>query len=163
MVPAAELKEYTVSMPVYDIRDYKQCAESGPGIFTFGGLLGEIMISLSAFLESMTTRMEMPSFEMNKAQMVKFLEDLLLDGFNPECCFMKISGDLLTEREKLEEDDESQAQKAADRLSVGQNLTQFGMQFLLSTDKVKVGINEDVVRDVFYALCKIHYYEAQEA
>ena len=96
-------------MPIYDVRDYKQAAETGPGIFTFGGLLGEIMISLSAFNEAMTTRMEMPSFEMTKTQMVKFLEDLLLDGFNPECCYMKISKDLLTEREMLEEDDESQA------------------------------------------------------
>ena len=26
-----------------------------------------------------------------------------------------------------------------------------------------MGINEDIIRDVFYALCKIHYYEPQES
>ena len=47
-------------MPIYDIRDNKLAAEGGPGIFTFGSLLGEIMISLSAFHETMITKMEMP-------------------------------------------------------------------------------------------------------
>ena len=60
-------------MPIYDIRDYKQSAESGPGIFTFGGLLGELIISLSAFNETMITRMEMPSFELRKDQISGFL------------------------------------------------------------------------------------------
>ena len=75
---------------------------------------------------------------------------------------MKIQKDMLSEREMLEEDDEMQAQKAADRLALGQNMEQFGMKFLLSTDKAKMGINEDIIRDVFYAICKVHYYEAQE-
>lgn len=163
VVPACELKEYSVQMPIYDIRDYKQAAENGPGIFTFGGLIGEIIISLSAFNDTMINRMEMPSFEMRKEHIQKFIEELLLDGFNPECCFMKISKEMLSEREMLEQDDEMMAQQVADRLATGQNITQFGMQFLLTTDKQKVGINEDIIRDVFYALCKIHYYEPQES
>jgi len=63
----------------------------------------------------------------------------------------------------LEEDDESQASKAADRLVTGQNLAQFGMNFLLKADRSKAGLNEEIVRDVFYALCKINYYEPQES
>mmetsp|Transcript_22061 Transcript_22061/g.29484 ORF Transcript_22061/g.29484 Transcript_22061/m.29484 type:complete len:366 (+) Transcript_22061:1107-2204(+) len=162
VVPAAELKDYTVSMPIYDVRDYKLAAENGPGIFTFGGLIGEIMISLSAFYETMITRMEMPSFEMRKDQILKFLEDLLLDGMNQEACYMRVTKELLTEREMLEEDDEMQATKAAEKLATGQNIAQFGMQFLLSTDKAKMGLNDDIIRDVFYAICKINYYETQE-
>jgi len=91
VIANCEARDYTVSMPVYDIRDYKLAAEGGPGIFTFGGLLGEIMISLSAFHEAMTTKMEMPSFEMRREQILKFLEDLLFDGFNQEVCFLNIS------------------------------------------------------------------------
>jgi len=70
---------------------------------------------------------------------------------------------MLTERERLEEDDETQAAKAADRLSTGQNLSQFGLKFLLKSDHNKAGLNDDIVRYVFYALCKVNYYEAQEA
>ena len=69
-------------MPIYDIREYKLAAEGGPGIFTFGGLLGEIMLTLSAFHETMITKMEMPSFEIRRDQILKFIEELLFDGFN---------------------------------------------------------------------------------
>ena len=55
-----------------------------------------------------------------------------------------------------------QATKAADRLAAGQNILQFGMQFLLNSDHMKAGLNDEIVRDVFFALCKIHYYEHQE-
>ena len=121
VVPQAELREYTGanSCPVYDVRDYKLATEGGPGIFTFGGLIGEIMISLSAFHETMITKMEMPSFEIRRDQILKFFEDLLFDGFNTEVCYIRISADMLSDRERVEEDDETQAAKAADRLSSG--------------------------------------------
>ena len=106
LLPASELKEYSVAMPIYDVRDFKLAAEGGPGIFTFGGLIGEIMISLSAFHEMMITRMELPQFEIRREQVLKFMEELLLDGFNPEICFLKLSEPMLTEREMLEDDDE---------------------------------------------------------
>lgn len=106
--------------------------------------------------------MEMPSFEMTREQILKFLEELLFDGFNHEVCFLKITDDLVSEREVLDEDEESVAIKAADRLSNGQKLGQFGMQFLLSLDRNKAGLNDDIVRDLFYAICRINYYEPQQ-
>ena len=45
-LPAAELREYTVALPIYDIRDYS--ADVAPGIYTFGGFIGELMITLQA-------------------------------------------------------------------------------------------------------------------
>jgi len=109
VVPQSDQRDYTSasSCPVYDVRDYKLAVENGPGIFTFGGLLGEIMISISAFHETMITKMELPSFEIRREQILKFLEDLLFDGFNPEVCYIRISDDMLTERERLEEDEET--------------------------------------------------------
>jgi len=35
------------------------------------------------------------------------------------------------------------------------------MQFLLSLDRNKAGLNDDIVRDLFYAICRINYYEPQ--
>jgi len=70
----------------------------------------------------MIAKMEMPSFEMTREQILKFLEELLFDGFNHEVCFLKITDDLVSEREVLDEDEESVAIKAADRLSNGQKL-----------------------------------------
>lgn len=92
-MPHAELREYTgaASCPIYDVRDHKLAVDAGPGIFTFGGLLGEIMISLSAFHETMITKMEMPSFEIRREQVLKFFEDLLFDGFSTESCFIRTS------------------------------------------------------------------------
>ena len=40
------------------------------------------MIALSAFQETMISKLEMPSFELPRDQVVKFLEELLADGFN---------------------------------------------------------------------------------
>lgn len=47
IMPVAVNKEYTVDMPVYDLRDYVD--ENQPvGICTFGGFIGELMITLSS-------------------------------------------------------------------------------------------------------------------
>ncbi len=48
-VPGAEQKDYTVSMPIFDVRDYK--SDTGPGIYTLGGFIGELMHTLSIFYE----------------------------------------------------------------------------------------------------------------
>ena len=98
VIPQAELRDFSgaATCPVYDVRDYKLAIEGGPGIFAFGGLIGEVMISLSAFYETMITRMEMPSFEIRRDQILKFLEDLLFDGFSPEVCYIRVTDDMLS-------------------------------------------------------------------
>ena len=56
-IPGAEQKEYSLGMPIFDVRDYK--ADTGAaGIFTFGGFIGELIHTLSVFNEFVTTRMD---------------------------------------------------------------------------------------------------------
>ena len=58
-IPGAEQRDYAVSMPVFDVRDYKV---DSAGIYTFGGFIGELMLSLSQFNETLTTKMDLPAF-----------------------------------------------------------------------------------------------------
>ena len=89
VVGQCEQRDFSVTMPVYDVRDYKSAAENGPGIFAFGGLLGEIMIALSAFQETMITRMEQPSFEMRRDHIFKFIEELMFEGWGQGICYLQ--------------------------------------------------------------------------
>ena len=53
VVPATEQREYAVSVPIYDIRDEFDAAAPA-GIYTFGGFIGELMVTLSSLNEHMT-------------------------------------------------------------------------------------------------------------
>lgn len=159
-VPQGEQKEYTLAMPVYDVRDYRH--DSVPGIYTFGGLFGELIVTLTAFQETMQTRMEMPAFELKRDQVLKFFEEILLEGYPQEVCHLKLSGELLSERERMEDNEDLQALKTSDRLLKGSNLCQYGLKFLLCNEKARAGLSQEIIKDLFYALCKIHYYEPQE-
>ncbi len=44
VVPSCEQREYSVALPIHDIRDYNP--ENPVGIYAIGGFLGELMISL---------------------------------------------------------------------------------------------------------------------
>lgn len=96
VVPQSEQKEYTVAMPIYDVRDYESEA---PGIYTFGGFIGELILSLSSLNEYLTTKGEMPSFEMPADSILKFIEELLVDGYPAGICTLKLTSDLLSEEE----------------------------------------------------------------
>ncbi len=52
VVPASEQKEYTMAVPIYDVRTEFDAAAPA-GIYTFGGFIGELMITLSALNEQM--------------------------------------------------------------------------------------------------------------
>jgi len=62
IVPASEQKEYVVSLPIYDLRDY--VPGTPPGIFTFGGFIGEFITALHCLNEYMNARVEYSGFEM---------------------------------------------------------------------------------------------------
>lgn len=126
-------------MPVYDVRDYK--ADAASGIYTFGGFIGELMSTLSVFNEFVTTRMEQPAFEMRPEQILKFMEELLVDGYPQEICFLKLHKDVVMADEH-EDPVEDKADRAAERLFAGDKIAQYGMRFLLGCDQSKVGLNE---------------------
>jgi len=62
IVPSSEQREYSVSLPIYDIRGYMP--ETPSGIFTFGGFIGELIIALHCLNEYMSARVEYSGFEM---------------------------------------------------------------------------------------------------
>ena len=74
---------------------------------------------------------------------------------------MKLHKDVLKADEQ-EDPLEDQAERAAMRLANGENIAQYGMQFLLGCDIGKIGLNEEIVRDVFRAIATIHYHKPQE-
>lgn len=129
VVPSAEQKEYAPSMPIYDVRSYD--AEAPAGIHTFGGFVGELIITLHCLNENLTSKGENPSFEMQAETIMKFMEDLLADGYPQGVCTLRLTADPLTEPERNDEPANRQAAIAAKRLSEGMKLAQYGTKFLL--------------------------------
>ena len=112
-MPAAEQREYTVSLPIYDIRDYS--TDVAPGIYTFGGFIGELMITLQALQEYMMTKADNPApFEIKAEGILRFLEEII-DGYPAGLCVLRLTADPLPEEDKGEEI-AIQAEGAAKRL-----------------------------------------------
>ena len=89
---------------------------------------------------------------------MKFLEEILVEGYPQGVCFLKVAKDPLTEAEIAEETIEKQSAMGAQRLLQGGATTGYGMKFLLAAAN-KVGLNMQVVEDVLQAICQIHYYK----
>ena len=53
VIPGAEQREYSVNTPIYDVREY---GDLPSGIYTLGGFIGELMISLHGLHEFLTTK-----------------------------------------------------------------------------------------------------------
>ena len=158
VLPAAEQREYTVALPIYDIRDYN--TDAAPGIYTFGGFIGELMITLQALQEYMMTKAENPApFEIKAEGILKFLEEMI-DGYPAGLAFLRLTGDPLPEEDK-DEDVSVRAESAARRLMQGTNIQSYGMKFLMEAAD-KVGLNADIIFEVLQAVCQIHYYQKQE-
>ena len=97
VVPSSEQREYAVSMPIYDVRDYTPDAPSG--IYTFGGFVGELIIALNSFNEYCNTKSD-TKIEIDENTILKFLEELLLDGYPQGICTIKMEEDPLNDMEK---------------------------------------------------------------
>ena len=89
VVPSSEQKEYAVNLPVYDVRDYTENAAAA-GIFTIGGFIGELMISLDALKDYCNTKGD-TKIELDQDIMLKFFEQLLPDGYPQEICTIRMS------------------------------------------------------------------------
>ena len=156
VVPSSEQKEYSLAVPIYDIRDYNM--EQPAGIYTFGGFIGELIITLSSLHEHLTAKGENPGFEMKSDSIMKFLEELLLDGYPQGICNLKVQAEPLNEAELDSETVQHQAELAQERLLDGKKVTQYGMKFLLGATK-KANLNQDIVSETLLALCLINYHK----
>ena len=101
---AAANKEYTPDMPVYDIRDYDE--RQAPGICTFGGFFGELLITLSSIDQCITRNSEIAGFEFSVEQVQAFLYDLLSDAnaYPQDVLSVKLVKEPLREEDKEKED-----------------------------------------------------------
>jgi len=142
VVPTTEQREYLPNMPIYDVREYD--AEAAPGIHTFGGFVGELIISMHCLNENLTAKGENPTFEMNAESIMKFMEELLVDGYPAGICSLRLTEDPLTEPEKAEEPVAKQAKIAAKRLAEGIKIAGYGTKFLFRIAS-KCGISNEIV------------------
>ena len=159
VIPACEQREYTSALPIMDVRDYNP--ENPVGIYTFGGLVGELMVTLNSLQENLTSGGQNVGFELLAETIMKFLEELLVDGYPQGVCFIKLTQDPLTETEKEEESVEKQADLAAARIVDGSSLTTYGLKWLFKVSK-SAGISAMLVEELIKALCMIHYHVPME-
>jgi hypothetical protein len=155
VVPACEQKEYSVSMPVHDIRGYDVRGydpEAPSGIFTFGGFIGELIIALSSLNDSIMSKGENAAFEMKSETIMRFLEDLLLEGYPQGICFLHMTHEPLTELDRAVDADKK-ASLVAIKLASGVSLAGYGMKFLLKFGINAANIPPQIVADVLDALC----------
>ena len=139
------------------MRDYDPNA---PGaIYTYGGMVGEIIISLFCLYASAIKQDGLAGFKMESEQLESFLKDLLAEGPSPGCCFLKVSEDPshVDPETKLDE----KAKSAAKHLTLPEGHQTYGMKFLL-TKAQGMGIEKDFLEEIFVAFSKMHYEQPKE-
>jgi len=159
---AAHDAEYSASVPIYDVRDYDD--ERAPGICTFGGFIGELLIVLTSIEQSIvSSNTEAYGFKFDAAQISTLLTEIFTEAAYPtNICAIKIPKELLNEDEQGEPLDRK-AQIVGEKLLSSSNHGQFGMRFLIDTSKTEWGIvTENLIRETFIAMATIHYKEAEE-
>ena len=159
VVPACEQREYTNALQVLDVRDYNP--EAPAAIYTFGGFIGELIITLNSLQENLTSKGENVGFELTAESICDMLKELLLEGYPQGICYLKLKKEPLQEDMK-ENSIDRQAAFVAGRMQEADQIIGYGMKWLNEVAK-KVGINEDLVFEVFKALCMIHYHQPKEA
>ena len=95
----------------------------------------------------MTTKADNPApFPIEADGIVKFLEEMLADGYPTELCFLRLTAEPVTEEERAEELT-MLAEIAAKNLMQGKNVQSFGFKFLMEIAE-DVGLNQDIVYEV---------------
>lgn len=163
-MPAAPNKEYTIEMPIYDVRDYVDETQT-PGICTFGGFIGELLITLASIEQCILKSNENHGFKFTAESIQNFLTEILAEigGYPVDLMTLKLPKDPLTEEQHNQSEGEK-AKAAAKKFLFSENLSQFGLKFLLDTSKTEkeLGIGKELVEELFVALGNIHYCEQQE-
>ena len=153
--------EYSAGVPIYDVRDYED--GRAPGICTFGGFIGELLIVLTSVEQSILKSDQAYGFKFDAAQIGALLTEMFSEAAYPaNIAAIKIPTELLSEDEQ-KEPLEQKAQIVAEKLLSSRNHAQFGMRFLIDTSKTEWGlVSENLIRETFIALATIHYKEAEE-
>ena len=90
IIPTTTNHEYTISMPIYDVRDY---AEGKPnGVCTFGGFIGEMLLTLSSIEQSILKKDESYGFKFDSEKIQAFLNEMFVEtgGYPVGICGVKI-------------------------------------------------------------------------
>ena len=151
VVPSCEQREYTVALPVLDIRDYNP--ENPVGIYAIGGFVAELMISLNSLHKITQANDEL--FSIRTEHVKKFFEELFNEGYPQGICHIRVTKEPLDEREIAEETAQKQAEIAAEKLR--DVCAQYGLKFFLK-NLFKFGITDQVEEAVLQAICQIHYH-----
>ena len=157
IIPVAEQREYSIAMPIYDIRDYT--IEAVPGIYTYGGFVGELIISLFCLQSHVLSKPENAGFTMDGAQMDGFIKELFADAFPQGIAYLRVPADPSQVEEETDISDK--VNLASKQLTTGEAHSNYGMKFLISQAK-SLGMKRDFIEEIFRALAQIHYQEPQE-
>ena len=84
-------KEYDTGVPIYDVRDYDE--ERSPGICTFGGFIGELLIVLTSVEQCILKSNENYGFKFDADAIGTLLNELFTDAasnYPANICAIKI-------------------------------------------------------------------------
>ena len=124
----AEQRDFTIQIPIFDIRDYN--SEAPAGIYTYGGFLGELIVSLFCLQTNVLSKPENVGFKIEADMIESFLRDFFVDGFNPGTAYLRVTAEAcdVDENDSIEQKSES----VGKHLSAGESHASYGMKFLIS-------------------------------
>ena len=106
VIPVAEQRDFSIQIPIFDIRDYN--AEAPNGIYTYGGFLGELIVSLFCLQTNALQKPENIGFKIEADMIDSFLRDFFVDGFNPGTAYLRVTS------ESCEVDEHDSIEKKSD-------------------------------------------------
>lgn len=156
IVAHADQVEFTPALPIYDIREYS--TEQAPGVFVIGGLVGEIIVTLSALYDYALANPNNSNFRLTDEGVEKYLTELLAD-FREGSISLDLKENLSSSKFQGGDDNlADQAVSISNKLKEAEMHNSYGLKFLLANRR-DVLINEDAVREVFAAIARIHFRE----
>ena len=140
-------------MAVVDIR---QVTEE-PCIVCIGGIVGELIIIFTCMQEYIQSTPELSSFKFRPEMLEKYIREVLVPEYNAVSTKISLTQTL----EQLNGGTKPSVQEAIALLIEGDNVTNFGLKFLL-TQRRDLQINDEVIKAVFHGLCTVVLDEPEE-
>lgn len=135
-------------MPVYDVRDVLNATE--PSIVCIGGMVGELIISFTCMLEYIQSTPELSGFRFKPEELEKFIKEMLVPDYPSAMCEIKLVQSL----KDLNGGEEPDVTDAVNLLMDANNITNFGLKFLLQWRK-DLFLSDELVRTVLHAICTV--------